>query len=92
MPRQILPNRRPQITHTLAVDGEKYHISVGYDLGAKPKEVFIRGSKVGSHMDQLLDDAAVLISLGLQHGLEVSEMRKSCGDTLINRVLGLLNA
>jgi len=89
--RQRLPNRRPAITHTLEYNGERYHISVGYDLYAKPKEVFIRGSKSGSDMDHLLDDVAVVTSLALQNGVNVAELKRSLGDGIINKVLTLID-
>ena len=89
--RQRLPNRRPAITHTLEYNGERYHISVGYDLYAKPKEVFIRGSKSGSDMDHLLDDVAVVTSLALQNGVNVAELKRSLGDGIINRVMDLID-
>ena len=89
--RQRLPNRRPAITHTLEYNGERYHISVGYDLYAKPKEVFIRGSKSGSDMDHLLDDVAVVTSLALQNGVNVEELKRSLGDGIINKVLTLID-
>ena len=72
-------------------NGERYHISVGYDLYAKPKEVFIRGSKSGSDMDHLLDDVAVVTSLALQNGVNVEELKRSLGDGIINKVLTLID-
>jgi len=90
--RQRLPNRRPAITHTLEYNGERYHVSIGYDMYAEPKEVFIRGSKTGSDMDHLLDDAAVVVSVALQNGVKVAEMRRSLGDSLVNNVLALVDA
>ena len=92
MARQRLPNRRPAITHTLEHNGDRYHISIGYDLYAKPKEVFIRGSKTGSDMDHLLDDAAVVVSIALQNGINVAQMKRSLGDSIINRVMDLIDA
>lgn len=88
--REILPNRRPTITRTKEHDGNSYHISIGYDLNALPKEVFIRGSKAGSHMDDLLDDAGVVISLALQNGISVTQLRKSTGNSIIDKVLEII--
>ena len=88
--REILPNRRPTITRTKEHDGNSYHISIGYDLNAAPKEVFIRGSKAGSHMDDLLDDAGVVISLALQNGISVTQLRKSTGNSIIDKVLEII--
>ena len=88
--REILPSRRPAITYTKEHDGTRYHISVGYDRAAKPKEVFIRGTKTGSHMDDLLDDAGVIISLALQNGITATQLRRSTGNSIIDEVLNLL--
>ena len=91
MARQRLPNRRPVITHSLDYSGDRYHVSVGYDLTAQPKEVFIRGSKSGSDMDSLLDDVAVVVSVALQNGVNVAELKRSLGDGIINKVLTLID-
>ena len=88
--REILPNRRPTITRTREHDGNSYHISIGFDLNAAPKEVFIRGSKAGSQMDDLLDDAGVIISLALQNGITATQLRRSTGNSIIDEVLNLL--
>ena len=92
MARQRLENRRPQITHSVMMDGEKYHVSIGYDLTEmRAKEVFIRGSKVGSHMDHLLDDIAVIISVSLQNGVSPNDLQKSLGSPLVQKIMELVN-
>tara|TARA_B100001013_G_scaffold261418_1_gene164115 strand:+ start:1499 stop:1699 length:201 start_codon:yes stop_codon:yes gene_type:complete len=40
-------------------------------------EVFIAGSKVGSEMQSLLDDCAVLLSLALQYGVPHAQLLHS---------------
>ena len=91
MAREKQPNRRPTITHDLEFGGDRYHVSIGYTLSAEPKEVFIRGAKTGSHLDELLDDAAVCISIALQNGVNAAELRRSLGDSIVSRVVGLLD-
>lgn len=75
MTRMRLPNRRAQTTVGLAFDGARYEISFGrFDSGA-PAEVFIDSMKPGSGMHALAHDAAVLISLALQHGVSLPVLR-----------------
>ena len=42
-------------------------------------EVFAGGAKSGSELDGLLDDAAILISLLLQNGVEPAALAKTVG-------------
>jgi len=88
--REVLPTRRCAITHTKVHDGTRYHISVGFDMSARPKEVFIRGSKSGSHMDDLLDDCGVVLSIALQNGISIQQLRRSTGNSIIDQVLKLI--
>lgn len=75
MTRQRLPNRRGQTRVSLAFGGVPYEVSFGrFDDGA-PAEVFIDSRKPGSGMHALAHDAAVLISLALQHGVTINVIR-----------------
>ena len=70
--RQKLPNRRLSITQLVA---DEYYVSFGLD----PErgvfgEMFIKGSKIGSDMEILLDDASVVLSLALQHGVSIEQL------------------
>ncbi len=79
-PRQRLPNRRPAVTQTLAVGGQMFEATVGFDPETKqPREIFLSGGKQGSMLDALLGDAAVTISIALQHGVPASALAKSVG-------------
>ncbi len=41
-PRQRLPNRRPSHTETLAVDGQSFEATVGFDPeSGQPRELFL---------------------------------------------------
>ena len=68
-PRQRLPNRRPSHTETLEVGGQAVITTVGFDECGHPREVFMAAGKVGSMLNALLADAAVVISIALQHGV-----------------------
>lgn len=74
--RKTLPARRFAETFDL-VHGElrqPFQVSVGFYEGQegqprKPAEVFINGAKVGSVVEAVARDGAVILSLALQHGV-----------------------
>jgi hypothetical protein len=75
--RQRLPNRRPSETVAIEVDGVRFTASVGFDPEGRPAEVFLSGAKDGSGMAGILEDASVVISIALQHGIPASALAKS---------------
>ena len=97
--RQKLNNRRPTVTRVLETESAKYYVSFGLDLGDFTiREVFIRGSKVGSDMEILLDDASVVLSLALQYGLPLEQLlhslhtgREEGGTSIVARAIALMN-
>ena len=78
--RTRLPNRRPAVTETLTVEGQRVEVTIGFapDDGAV-REVFLVAGKTGSMLDSLLSDAAVSISVALQHGVSPVALAKSAG-------------
>ena len=68
--RSRLPNRRPAYTETLEVDGQSFEATVGFVL-------FLTAGKEGSMLNALLADAAVAISVALQHGVPAAAHAKS---------------
>ncbi len=78
--RQRLPSRRPAHTETLEVDGQSFEATVGFDpKNGSPRELFLKAGKEGSLLNSLLDDAAVTISVALQHGVSAKALAKSVG-------------
>jgi hypothetical protein len=78
--RARLPNRRPCHTESLEVDGQTFEATVGFDpQSGQPREIFLSGGKQGSMMDSLLNDAAVIISVALQHSISIEALVKSVG-------------
>ena len=78
--RNRLPGRRPNETVELVFNGPPYAVTIGFFLDTgRVGEVFTHGAKVGSAMDAILDDACILISLLLQHGVEPSSLASSMG-------------
>ena len=74
--RTPLPTRRPSLL--VQADWQGHPITIGasfYDSG-EIGEVFADTPKQGQ-MQATLADACVLISISLQHGIPVSELRKS---------------
>lgn len=78
--RKRLPNRRPSHTETLEVAGQAVTATVGFDpADDQPRELFLTAGKEGSTLDALLADAAVAISVALQHGVNAQALAKSVG-------------
>ncbi|MPZ39844.1 MAG: hypothetical protein GEU95_17645 [Rhizobiales bacterium] len=77
MTRDRLPNRRHAETFTFEHDGVRYVCTVGRFPDGRLGEIFIDGSKVGSAVGLHAQDAAVLASLLLQHGVHASTIRHS---------------
>lgn len=68
MPRQRLPNRRPQTVLEVEHSGSVFTVGLGYFPDDRPGEVFVSTRRSGSELDGLLNDAAVLASIALQYG------------------------
>ncbi len=80
MVRQKLPNRRMNRTVELIYDGAPYAITSGFHpLTGDLREVFTHGARTGSHMDALLNDASILLSLLFQHGVNPASVTHSMG-------------
>lgn len=76
MTRAMLPNRRPCETFSFAHDGTNYTATVGrYFPSGAPGEVFLSGGKPGSAVETVARDAAVAVSLALQHGAPLDTLR-----------------
>ncbi len=78
--RKKLPNRRPAHTESLEVEGQVFTATIGVDPeSGQPRELFLTAGKEGSMLNSLLADAAVMISVGLQHGVSPAALSKSVG-------------
>ena len=77
--RTRLPDRRPSHTEALEVAGQVFTATVGFDECGRPREVFMTAGKEGSMLNALLADAAVVISIALQHGIPAAALTKSVG-------------
>ena len=78
--RRRLPNRRPSLKQELQIGGQTFTADVGFDPETgQPRELFLTAGKEGSLINALLADAAVTISVALQHGVPVAALAKSVG-------------
>jgi hypothetical protein len=81
--RLRLPNRRRAVTASLHwpnANARPVQISAGFGTDGRIMESFIRGSgKAGSEANELLDDAAVLLSRLLQYGDRLDDIAAGLG-------------
>jgi hypothetical protein len=75
--REPLPPRRYSQTVKLQHGNGKaaYHVTTGYYDDGRLGEIFISTNQVGTAIDAMARDLAVLMSLGLQHGCAVETMK-----------------
>lgn len=84
--REALPKRRPSILAdaTFSVPGQpgewSYRVGASFYEDGRPAEVFIDAeATIGSQQAALARDAAVVISLALQHGTPLQTLRDAVG-------------
>ena len=78
--RTRLPNRRPAVTETLEAGGQCFTATIGFDPATgQPRELFLSAGREGSLIGSLLADAAVIVSITLQHGITAEALAKSVG-------------
>ena len=75
MTRRILPQRRASETFDLRFWSQNFTITVGRYPDGMIGEVFIDGGKTGQDVQSTARDAAVVISLALQHGVPIEAIR-----------------
>jgi hypothetical protein len=77
--RDLLPMRRRNETFNMRFGEQNalYTITLGYYDDGRIGECFIDGAKAGSGMHAITHDAAMLLSLILQHGVPLSTVRRA---------------
>ncbi|MDR6953808.1 hypothetical protein J2X65_003171 [Ancylobacter sp. 3268] len=90
MTRERLPDRRSSEAFEIVVAGIRYTVTFGYYDDGRVGEVFIDGTKIGSDAEIFASDAAVSISLALQHGVTPETLRKSIRQNAAGASLGLV--
>ncbi len=83
MVRNNLPNRRHSINFTIEFQGERYDVTTGFYEEGKFGEIFINrirdksAAKLGQQLDAVCRDSAILMSLALQHGVDLGDLKHS---------------
>lgn len=100
-PRHVLPTRRLAENIKLKTpEGHTIHLTIGYDPDeiGRPREVFYSaGFRSGSQLEFQIQDACVMLSLLLQHGLKPKDIERSLsrveqpdGSLVHGSVIGLI--
>jgi ribonucleoside-diphosphate reductase alpha chain len=75
--RDRLANRRQCENLEFSCQGIRYTASIGRFDDGRVAEVFINNSKVGSSSEANARDAAIVLSIALQHGVALEVIRQS---------------
>ena len=75
MIRRTLPQRRASETFTLRFWNQDFSVTVGLFDDGTPGEVFVTSRKTGGDVEAIARDAAVVISLALQHGTPLAAIK-----------------
>ena len=73
--RRVLPQRRPAETFDLWFWNQSFSVTIGFYPSGEVGEVFIDGGKTGQDIQSTARDAAVVLSLALQHGTPIETIR-----------------
>ena len=73
--RRVLPRRRAAETFNLWFWNQQFTVTVGFYADGTPGAVFIDGGKTGQDTQSTARDAAVVLSLALQHGAAIETIR-----------------
>ena len=76
-PRKRLPNRRACMSCSFEYEGHVYRATAGRFADGRLGELFLNTGKLGSPMQANADNAAILASLLLQHGVSPEVIRHS---------------
>jgi len=73
--RRVLTQRRAAETFDLRFWNQSFRVTIGFYPEGTPGEVFIDGGKTGQDIQSTARDAAVVLSLALQHGVPPETIR-----------------
>src|ERR1700691_4972238 len=73
--RRILPQRRSAETFQLRFWNQPVTVTVGYYEDGTPGEIFVDAGKSGQDVQSTARDAAIVLSLALQHGATVATIQ-----------------
>src|SRR5262245_40454857 len=72
-----LPNRRQSESFSLEVGALRYTATVSWFDDGRIAELFCSNHKTGNQADTNARDAGILLSLALQHGADINDIRKA---------------
>ena len=75
MIRRTLPQRRAAETFNLRFWNQPFTVTVGFYPDGTPAEVFVNIAKSGADIAGIACDVGVVISLALQHHVEIETLR-----------------
>jgi hypothetical protein len=81
--RDILPTRRSSVNFTLEFQGERYDVTTGFYNDNRFGEIFINrvrdksAAKLGQQLEATCRDVAIVMSLALQHGVDLADLKHS---------------
>jgi hypothetical protein len=73
--RRVLPQRRAAETFTVVCRNQPVTITAGFYDDGTLGEVFITTAKSGADLQNIANDAAVILSLALQHHVSIEAIR-----------------
>jgi hypothetical protein len=77
MPRERPANRRGCVSFNLDHESHPYRVCVSRFADGRLAEIFLDAGKVNSPLQQHAETSAILVSLLLQHGVNVETIRHS---------------
>jgi hypothetical protein len=75
--RERLPNLRRQESLEFWHGGLGFTLGIGFRPDGRVAEMFISAHKVGSPIEAIARDAAIILSIALQHGADVEVIRRA---------------
>jgi hypothetical protein len=76
-PRHRLPGRRRGETFEFHHAGHDYTLTVGFYRAGRIGEVFLNAHKSGGDLEAVARDAAIVVSIALQHGADLDTLRRA---------------
>ena len=92
MTRRVLPQRRASETFDLRFWNQNFTVTIGRFPDGVIAEVFIDGGKTGQDIQSTARDAAVVLSLALQHGTPIEAIRHAVTRSSSGEAASILGA
>jgi hypothetical protein len=75
--RKRLPNRREHEVFEFSHEGHDYIVGLGRNDIGQLAEVFLNASKAGTAIETQARDGAIILSIALQHGVQINDLRNT---------------